>query len=66
VDLQAPARVEWIIDGQQQSARTCDTGFGLHVATLPLAPVGSGERVSVDVQPDSDELKPDSFVVHIR
>jgi glucoamylase len=69
VDLNGPAQVQWIVDGNSSTISTNDTGFGLHSAMLPLSAVGAGSEIKVEIIPadhDSSNLKPDAFVVHIR
>jgi glucoamylase len=69
LDLNAPAHVQWTIDGSSNTAVTQDTGFGLHAAMLPLSSVGAGADVVIKVTPvdtDSNDLKRDSFVIRTR
>jgi glucoamylase len=69
VDLAGPAQVEWTAEGTSNILHTSDTSFGLHVATLPLSTMGSGAEIAIKVTPDdrdSNELKPDSFVIRTR
>ena len=69
VDLNGPAEIQWTVDGTSNMIRTHETGFGLHVATIPLSKVGSRVEIAIKVTPtdkDSSKLKPDAFVVHTR
>ena len=69
VDLEAPAEVEWTLDGDTKVTHTSETGFGLHVAMLPLAGAGGGAKITANVIPKgtvSGGSKADLFVIHIR
>ncbi len=68
VDLAAPASVEWTFDGRTQTEATRDTGFHLHIATLPVQDVPGGSEVKVNILPKAQggQLAPDCFTVRIR
>ncbi len=67
VDLEAAATVEWTIDGSSYTTHTKDSGFGLQTAMIAVS-VASGAELAVKITPDADseQLKPDTFVVGIR
>ncbi len=68
VDLDEPACVRWRIGGKEQTARTTDSGLGLHTVRLPLASVSKGTAVRVFVEPEDAASKQgkDAFLVKIR
>jgi glucoamylase len=69
VDLEGSGEIQWTVDGNSNTVSTAGNTFGLHTAMLPVANLQRGAEIAVKVTPndkDSNELKPDSFVVHIR
>ena len=69
VDLNGPAEIQWTKEGLSNVIQTSESGFGLHVATLPLSVIDPGVEIAIKVTPidkHSNELKSDSFVIRIR
>ncbi len=68
VDLDEAACVRWRIRGKEQTARTTDSGLGLHTVRLPLASVSVGTAVRVFVEPEDASSKQgtDAFLVKIH
>jgi glucoamylase len=66
LDLNAPARIDWTIEGTSHTTSTRSSGFGLHVALLALSDAAAGSEIAVKITPNENDAKPDSFVIRIR
>jgi glucoamylase len=68
IDLHGPATVKWTHNETTERVTTTDTGFALHSVMLPLASVGAGAKVEIEIMPEDKVhgLEEDSFTVHVR